>query len=70
MVGGIIKTLYQTFKEVLQWGVAWWSSSHKLNEGTQLFSEDARRLYEDLQKIKPEQLSLPVLFIPMFLLIL
>lgn len=52
MVGGMVWALSQnkSFKEVLQWGVACGSAA-TMNEGTQLFKlEDARRLFEWLQK--------------------
>lgn len=52
MVGGMVWALSQnkSLKEVLQWGVACGSAA-TMNEGTQLFKpEDAKRLFEWLQK--------------------
>lgn len=52
MVGGMVWALSQnkSLKEVLRWGVACGSAA-TMNEGTQLFKlEDAKRLFEWLQK--------------------
>ncbi len=52
MVGAMTWALSQnkTLKEVVQWGVACGSAA-TMNEGTQLFKlEDAKRLFEWLQK--------------------
>ena len=52
MVGAMVWALSQnkSFKEVVQWGVACGSAA-TMNEGTQLFKlEDAKRLFEWLQK--------------------
>ena len=54
MVGGMVWALSQnkSLKEVVQWGVACGSAA-TMNEGTQLFKlEDAKRLFEWLQKKK------------------
>jgi 6-phosphofructokinase 2 len=52
MVGAMVWALSQnkSLKEVVQWGVACGSAA-TMNEGTQLFKlEDAKRLFDWLQK--------------------